>query len=48
MKEKLYHLGSLQTVNQTVKKKANLVRHTFMQQLLTQERSDRIVIKEQT
>ena len=45
MKEKLYHLGSLQTVNQTVKKKANLVRHTFMQQLLTKERSDKIATK---
>ncbi len=34
MKQKLYHLGTLQTVNQAVKKKANLVRHTFMQKLL--------------
>lgn len=34
MKEKLYHLGALQSVNQAVKKKANLTRHTFMQQLL--------------
>ena len=34
MKEKLYHLGSLQTVNQAVKKKANLTRHTFMCKLL--------------
>ena len=34
MKEKLYHLGSLQSVNQAVKKKANLIRHTFMQKLL--------------
>jgi exodeoxyribonuclease V alpha subunit len=34
MKQKLYHLGSLQTVNQTVKKKANLTRKTFMQGLL--------------
>ena len=34
MKEKLYHLGSLQSVNQAVKKKANLSRHTFMQNLL--------------
>jgi ATP-dependent exoDNAse (exonuclease V) alpha subunit len=34
MREKLYHLGSLQSVNQAVKKKANLVRHTFMQKLL--------------
>ena len=35
MKEKLYHLGTLQSVNQAVKKKANLTRHTFMQKLLT-------------
>lgn len=35
MKEKCYHLGSLQSVNQATKKKANLERHTFMQQLLT-------------
>lgn len=34
MKEKLYHLGSLQSVNQAVKKKANLTRHTFIQDLL--------------
>lgn len=37
MKEKLYHLGSLQTVNQAVKKKANLTRHTFMKRLLKGE-----------
>ena len=34
MKKKLYHLGSLQTINQAVKKKANLTRHTFTQNLL--------------
>jgi exodeoxyribonuclease V alpha subunit len=34
MKERLYHLGSLQSVNQAVKKKANLSRHTFMKNLL--------------
>jgi len=34
MKEKLYHLGSLQSVNQAVKKKENLTRHTFMQKFL--------------
>jgi exodeoxyribonuclease V alpha subunit len=34
MKQKLYHLGSLQSINQAVKKKANLTRHTFMQNLL--------------
>ena len=37
MKKKLYHLGTLQTVNQTVKKKANMVRHTFMQKLLARK-----------
>ena len=37
MKEKLYHLGSLQSVNQAVKKKANLTRHTFMQNLLKKD-----------
>lgn len=35
MKEKLYHLGTLQTVNMAVKKKANLERQTFMKKLLT-------------
>lgn len=34
MKEILYHLGSLQSINQAIKKKANLARHTFMQNLL--------------
>ena len=34
MKKKLYHLGGLQTINQAVKKKANLTRHTFTQKLL--------------
>ena len=37
MRKKCYHLGSLTSVNQAVKKKANLTRHTFMQQLLRQE-----------
>jgi exodeoxyribonuclease V alpha subunit len=40
MKEKLYHLGSLQSVNQAVKKKANLTRHTFMQKLLKISEND--------
>ena len=39
MKEKLYHLGSLQSVNQAVKKKANLIRHTFMQKLLKKSKN---------
>lgn len=34
MKEKCYHLGTLQSVNQAVKKKENLTRMTFMQKLL--------------
>ncbi len=34
MKEKLYHLGALQTINNAVKKKANLTRYTYMQNLL--------------
>lgn len=33
-KKKCYHIGSLNSVNQAIKKKANLVRNTFMQQLL--------------
>lgn len=37
MKQRLYHLGSLQSVNQAIKKKANLSRHTFMQKLLKNE-----------
>lgn len=34
MKEMCYHLGTLTSVNQAVKKKINLSRNTFMQQLL--------------
>lgn len=37
MKEVCYHLGTLSTVNQAVKKKANLIRHTFMQEMLQSE-----------
>ena len=37
MRKKCYHLGTLTSVNQAVHKKANLTRHTFMQQLLRQE-----------
>lgn len=33
-RKKCYHLGSLGSVNQAIDKKANLTRHTFMQQLL--------------
>lgn len=34
MRKRCYHLGSIQTVNMAIKKKANLTRHTFMQGLL--------------
>ena len=34
MKKRCYHLGTLQTVNRAVMKKANFQRNTFMQQLL--------------
>ena len=34
MRKKCYHLGALETVNQAVVKKANLERHTMMQELL--------------
>ena len=34
MKEKCYHLGTLSSVNLAIKKKANLTRHTFMQEFL--------------
>lgn len=34
MKQKLFHLGTLQSVNQAVKKKANMTRKTFMQDML--------------
>lgn len=34
MKEGCYHLGALNSINQAVKKKANLTRHTHMQKLL--------------
>lgn len=35
MRKRCYHLGTLSSVNQAIGKKANLTRHTFMQQLLT-------------
>jgi exodeoxyribonuclease V alpha subunit len=34
MKEKCFHLGNIDTVNSAVKKKENLTRNTFMQELL--------------
>lgn len=35
MRKKCFHIGSLNSVNMAVRKKANLTRHTFMQQFLT-------------
>lgn len=40
MKKRCYHLGTLSSVNQAIGKKANLTRHTFMQQLLLNMRED--------
>ena len=34
MRKRCFHLGTLSSVNQAIGKKANLTRHTFMQQLL--------------
>lgn len=34
MRSRCFHLGTLNSVNQAIGKKANLTRHTFMQQLL--------------
>ena len=34
MKEKCFHLGNVDTVNQAVKKKANFTRNTHMQRLI--------------
>jgi len=34
MKKKCFHLGAVQTINQAVVKKANLTRHTFIQDML--------------
>ena len=35
MKEKCYHFGNVKSVNMAVSKKANLIRHTFMNEFLT-------------
>lgn len=37
MKEKCFHLGNVDTVNLAVKKKANLIRNTFMQKLIKEK-----------
>jgi len=34
LKERCFHLGNIDTVNQAVIKKANLVRNTYMQKML--------------
>lgn len=46
MKKKCYHLGTLSSVNQAIGKKANLTRHTFMQQLLLNMKEDEYMTKE--
>ena len=38
MRNKCYHLGTLKSVNQAIKKKANLQRNTFMQELLQEHK----------
>ena len=44
MRKKCFHLGTLTSVNQAVGKKANLTRHTFMQQLLLNMNSDEYMV----
>lgn len=46
MRKKCFHLGTLTSVNQAVGKKANLTRHTFMQQLLLNMTEDEYMIME--
>lgn len=46
MKKRCYHLGTLSSVSQAIGKKANLTRHTFMQQLLLNMKEDEYIIKE--
>lgn len=36
MRKRCYHIGSLRTVNQSVSKKANMKRNTFMQEMLVE------------
>lgn len=45
MKEKCFHLGNISTINQTIKKKANFTRNTFMQNLI-KENYKKLVEKE--
>lgn len=37
MKEKCYHIGDLKAVNMAIKKKVNLMRNTFLEELLTNQ-----------
>lgn len=46
MKQRCYHLGTLSSVNQAIGKKANLTRHTFMQQLLKNMTEDEYMVNE--
>ena len=46
MKKRCYHLGTLSSVNQAIGKKANLKRHTFMQQLLLNIKEDEYMTHE--
>lgn len=46
MKKRCYHLGTLSSVNQAIGKKANLTRHTFMQQLLLNMKEDEYMTHE--
>lgn len=46
MRKRCYHLGTLSSVNQAIGKKANLTRHTFMQQLLLNMKEEEYMTKE--
>jgi exodeoxyribonuclease V alpha subunit len=46
MRKRCYHLGTLSSVNQAIGKKANLTRHTFMQQLLLNMTEEEYMTKE--
>lgn len=43
MRKRCFHLGTLSSVNQAIGKKANLTRHTFMQQLLLNMKEDEYI-----
>lgn len=46
MIKRCYHLGAMSSVNQAINKKANLTRHTFMQQLLLNMKEEEYMNKE--